>query len=161
MSEVEKEVEVNVPVHTAYNQWTQFESFPQFMEGVEEVRQLSDSKLKWRAKVGGKEKEWEADITKQEPDRQVAWTNTSGAQNAGDVQFEPVSDNKTRVKLHMVYDPEGPVENVGDALGVVSRRVEGDLERFKQFIEQRGSETGAWRGEVHEAHPEGGGNPEA
>src|ERR1700736_2045298 len=99
MSEIEKEVEVNVPVHTAYNQWTQFESFPQFMEGVEEVRQLSDTQLKWRARVAGKEEEWEAAIIKQEPDREVAWTSTEGAKNAGDVQFEPVGDNKTLVRL--------------------------------------------------------------
>jgi uncharacterized membrane protein len=161
MSELKKEIEVDVPVRTAYDQWTQFESFPKFMEGVEEVKQLSDTKLKWRAKIAGKEEEWEAAITKQEPDRQVAWTNTSGAQNAGDVQFEPIGDNRTRVKLHMLYDARGVVENVGDALGVVSRRIEGDLVRFKEFIEQRGSETGAWRGEVHEAQPEAAGNPEA
>jgi uncharacterized membrane protein len=161
MSEIEKEIEVDVPVRTAYNQWTQFESFPHFMEGVEDVKQLSDTRLKWRAQVGGKEEEWEAAITKQEPDRQVAWVNTSGAENAGDVRFEPLGDDRTLVKLHLVYEPKGVVENVGDALGVVSRQVEGDLQRFKEFIETRGRETGAWRGEIQQPRPEGGGNPEA
>jgi uncharacterized membrane protein len=161
MSEVQKEIEVDVPVRTAYNQWTQFESFPSFMDAVEEVKQLSDTRLKWRAMVGGKEEEWEAAITKQEPDRRVAWTTTSGAKNAGDVQFEPLGDRKTLVKVHMVYEPKGVVENVGDALGVVARQVEGDLRHFKEFIETRGSETGAWRGEVYDANPEGAGNPEA
>ena len=161
MSEVDKSIEVEVPVSTAYNQWTQFESFPEFMEGVKEVKQLGDTRLMWRAEVAGKEKEWEAQITDQVPDQRVAWKAISGAENAGDVKFESIGDSRTRVNLHLVYDPEGVVENVGDAIGAVSHRVEGDLERFKKFIESRGEETGAWRGEVHETAPGGATNPEA
>ncbi|MHB8574825.1 MAG: SRPBCC family protein, partial [Dehalococcoidia bacterium] len=116
MGQVEKSIEVQTPVHVAYNQWTQFESFPRFMTGVEEVRQLDDKRLHWRAKVGGKEKEWDAVIATQEPDRCIAWHNTSGAQNAGRVSFESAGDNATRVTLQMSFDPDGVVENVGDAL---------------------------------------------
>ena len=160
MSEVEKSIEVDVPVSTAYNQWTQFETFPEFMEGVKAVKQLDNTKLHWTAEIAGKTKEWDATITQQEPDQRVAWRNVDGAENAGDVRFEPVGDGRTRIKLHLVYDPEGVVENVGDALGVVSRRVEGDLERFKKFIEERGSETGGFRESVRQPAPEGASNPE-
>jgi uncharacterized membrane protein len=148
MSKIEKSIDVNVPVRTAYNQWTQFEEFPQFMEGVEEVRQLDDKHLHWRANIGGKVEEWDAVISEQEPDQRVAWTSTTGAHNAGVVTFHRISDNTTRVMLQLEYDPEGFIENVGDSLGFVSRRVEGDLERFKKFIEARGQETSAWRGEI-------------
>ena len=148
MSSIEKSIDVHVPVHTAYNQWTQFETFPHFMEGVKEIRQLDDKRLHWRANVGGKEKEWDAVITEQMPDQRIAWRNTTGATNAGVVTFHRLSDNTTRVMLQMEYDPEGLVENVGDVIGVVSARVKGDLERFKQFIEKRGVETGAWRGKI-------------
>ena len=147
-STIEKSINVDVPVRTAYNQWTQFEEFPRFMEGVEEVRQLDDKRLHWRAKIGGKEEEWDAEITEQIPDERVAWRSTTGRANAGVVTFHHISDTTTRVMLQMEYDPEGLVENVGDALGVVSRRVEGDLNRFKEFIESRRTETGAWRGEI-------------
>jgi len=150
MSTIEKSIDVNVPVHTAYNQWTQFEEFPKFMEGVERVTQLDDKRLHWRANVGGKTEEWDAKITEQIPDQRIAWRNTTGAQNAGVVTFHRLADNKTRVMLQLEYDPQGFVENVGDMLGVVSRRVEGDLERFKEFIESRGHETGAWRGEIRQ-----------
>jgi uncharacterized membrane protein len=143
-----KSVEVNVPVRTAYNQWTQFEEFPKFMEGVEQVRQLDDKRLHWKAKVGGKTEEWDAEITEQKPDDRVAWRNTSGAENAGVVTFHYLDENRSRVTLQMQYDPEGIVETVGDKLGFVNRKVEGDLERFKNFIEDRGRETGAWRGEI-------------
>ncbi|MFN2465032.1 MAG: SRPBCC family protein [Candidatus Dormibacteria bacterium] len=160
MSEVEKTIEVEVPVHTAYNQWTQFETFPEFMEGIKSVKQLDDTKLHWTAEIAGKTKEWDASITQQEPDQRVAWRNIDGADNAGDVRFESLGEGRTRVKLHMVYDPEGVVENVGDALGVVSRRVEADLERFKKFIESRGQETGAFRGEIQQPAPQGAHNPE-
>jgi uncharacterized membrane protein len=146
---IEKQIEVNVPVHTAYNQWTQFEEFPSFMEGVKEVRQLTDKRLHWRAVVGGKEKEWDAEIFEQTPDGKIAWRSTSGARNDGIVTFDKRGDNKTVVTLHLDYDPEGVVESVGDKLGVVSHRVEGDLKRFKEFVESRGAETGAWRGEIH------------
>ena len=148
MAKIEKSIDVKVPVRTAYDQWTQFEEFPRFMEGVEEVRQLDDKRLHWRAKIGGKEEEWDAEITEQLPDERVAWRSTSGAENAGVVTFHHIDANTTRVMLQLEYDPEGVVENVGNALGVVSRRVEGDLKRFKEFIEGRGTETGAWRGEI-------------
>jgi uncharacterized membrane protein len=150
MSNIEQSIDVNVPVHTTYNQWTQFEEFPRFMEGVEEIRQLDDKRLHWRTNVGGKEKEWDAVITEQIPDQRIAWTNTTGTKNAGVVTFHHISDKTTRVMLQLEYDPEGIIENVGDAIGIVSSRVRGDLKRFKEFIEARGSETGAWRGKVEQ-----------
>ena len=149
MSQVEKSVDVDVPVRTAYNQWTQFEEFPRFMEGVEEVRQLDDQRLHWRATIGGKEEEWDAVIVEQSPDLRLAWRSTSGAENAGAVTFQPLSERQTRVHLTLTYTPEGMLEKAGDALGVVAGRVEGDLQRFKEFVESRGAETGAWRGEIH------------
>ena len=152
MASIEKSIEVRVPVHTAYNQWTQFEEFPRFMEGVEEVRQLDDTHLHWRANVGGKEEEWDAVITEQIPDERIAWTNTSGARNAGVVTFHKIDLQTTKLMLQLDYEPEGAIENIGSALGVVGRRVENDLERFKEFIESRGAETGAWRGEVRQQH---------
>ena len=148
MSTIEQSIDVNVPVRTAYNQWTQFEEFPRFMEGVEAVRQLDQQRLHWRANIGGRVEEWEALITEQHPDERIAWKNTTGAPNAGVVTFHRLSDAKTRVMLQMEYEPQGVVENLGDMLGVVSRRVASDLKRFKEFIEARGQETGAWRGEV-------------
>lgn len=148
MSNIEKSIDVAVPVREAYNQWTQFEQFPAFMEGIEEVRQLDDTHLHWRAQIGGKVKEWDAQIDEQVPDRRIAWHSTSGAHNAGVVTFHRLDNAHTRVMLQVDYDPEGMVESAGDALGMVSRRVEGDLERFKHFIEQRGGATGAWRGTV-------------
>jgi uncharacterized membrane protein len=154
MAKIEKSIDVDVPVRTAYNQWTQFEEFPQFMEGVDQVRQLNDKRLLWRANVGGKAKEWEAEITEQRPDERIAWRSRTGAPNAGVVTFHRLSENKTRLMLQLEYEPEGAVENVGDALGVVTRRVEGDLKRFKEFIESRGRETGAWRGEIPPKGPE-------
>jgi uncharacterized membrane protein len=148
MSEIIESIEVDVPVRTAYNQWTQFESFPKFMEAVKEVRQLDDTTLEWVADVAGKEKRWKAKITEQKPDERVAWTSTEGARNAGVVTFHRLGEGRTRVTLQLDVDPEGPIENAGDALGVVKRQVQGDLKRFKEFIESRGQETGAWRGEV-------------
>ena len=150
MAKVEEYVEVNVPVQTAYNQWTQFEDFPQFMEGVEQVQQLDDTKLHWVAKIAGRRKEWDAEVTEQQPDERVAWTSTSGARNAGVVTFHRLGDNQTRVMLQMDVEPEGPIESAGAALGALQTQVKGDLERFKQFIESRGQETGAWRGEVQQ-----------
>ena len=152
MSTIVESIDVQVPVRTAYNQWTQFEEFPQFMEGVERVEQLDDTRLHWVAKVAGKTKEWDAKITEQTPDQRIAWTATSGAENAGVVTFHRIDDATTRVTVQMDVDPEGPVENVGDAVGVPERRVKGDLERFKEFIESRGRETGAWRGEVKQTN---------
>lgn len=148
MDKVEKSIQVDVPIRTAYDQWTQFEELPKFMDGVREVKQLDDRHLLWRAEVGGKEEEWEAVIDEQEPDTRVAWHSTSGAPNAGIVTFQPEGD-KTRVTLEMRYEPRGAVENVGANLGVVSHQVESDLKHFKEFIEHRGSETGGWRGEIH------------
>jgi uncharacterized membrane protein len=148
MSTVEKTIDVNVPIRTAYDQWTQFEEFPRFMEGVKSVTQTDDTHLRWVAEVAGVDKEWDAEITEQHPDERVAWTSTSGARNAGVVTFHRLDDGTTRVLLNMDVDPEGLVESAGDALGFLDRRVQGDLERFKQFIESRGVETGAWRGEV-------------
>jgi uncharacterized membrane protein len=148
MSNVTKSVDVNVPIRTAYDQWTQFEEFPRFMEGVKSVTQTDDTHLHWLAEIGGVEKEWNAEITEQHPDERIAWTSTSGARNAGVVTFHRLDDATTRVTLQLDVDPEGLVENVGDFLGILDRRVEGDMERFKQFIESRGAETGAWRGEV-------------
>jgi uncharacterized membrane protein len=148
MATIEKSIDVNVPVRVAYNQWTQFEEFPRFMEGVREVRQLDARRLHWVASIGGKEEEWDAEITEQTPDQRIAWHSTSGARNAGVVTFHYLDENKTRVMLQLEYEPEGVVENAGKLLGLISHRVEGDLERFKQFIEERGRETGAWRGEV-------------
>jgi uncharacterized membrane protein len=148
MATIEKSIDVDVPVRTAYNQWTQFEEFPRFMEGVREVRQLDDKTLRWRAEIGGKEQEWSAEITEQIPDDRIAWRARVGTRNAGVVTFHRLGDSRTRLMLQLEYDPQGVVENVADALGVVSRRVEGDLRRFKEFIEARGRETGAWRGEI-------------
>ena len=148
MSTIEQSVDVEVPVRTAYNQWTQFEEFPRFMHDVERVEQLSDTRLHWVADIAGVHREWDAEITEQTPDQRVAWNATSGAENAGVVTFHRIDDETSRVTLQMDVDPEGLVENVGTALGFLDRRVKGDLERFKEFIESRGSETGAWRGEV-------------
>jgi uncharacterized membrane protein len=153
MRTVEESVEVEVPVTTAYNQWTQFEHFPRFMEGVEEVRQLDDIRLHWRAKVGGVEREWDAQITEQSPDERVSWTSTSGAHNAGVVTFHRLGDDRSKVMLQLEFEPEDFVETVGDALGFVKRRAKGDLERFKHYIEARGEESGGWRGEVPRHKP--------
>jgi uncharacterized membrane protein len=148
MSTIEQSIDVNVPVRTAYNQWTQFEEFPTFMEGVEEVRQLDDTRLHWRTKVGGREKEFDATITEQRPDERIAWRASRGADQAGVVTFHRVEDDRTRIMLQLEAEPEGAVEKAGDALGILKRRVKGDIERFKELIEARGSESGAWRGEV-------------
>jgi uncharacterized membrane protein len=150
MSEIMESVDVKVPVRTAYDQWTQFETFPKFMEGVNQVRQLDDRTLEWVADIGGKEKRWKAKITQQEPDERIAWTATEGARNAGVVTFHRLDPETSRVTLQLDVDPEGPLENAGDALGVVRHRVKGDMKRFKEFIESRGRETGAWRGEINE-----------
>ena len=149
MATVEKSIEVEAPVRSVYNQWTQFEEFPRFMEGVERVQQQGDKHLHWEAKIGGKKQEWDAAISEQVPDKRVAWTSTSGDDNSGVVTFHLLDDAKTRVTLQLTYDPDGIVETVGDKVGFMSRRVEGELERFKKFIEARdGQETGAWRGKI-------------
>jgi uncharacterized membrane protein len=147
-SSVSEAIEVNVPVSTAYNQWTQFEEFPKFMDTVHEVRQIDDTHLHWKADVAGKVKEWDAEITEQIPDKRIAWRSTGGVWNAGVVTFHKISDSRTRVMLQMDYNPETVTEKVGDALGGVRQTAKGNLKRFKQLIEDRGVETGAWRGEV-------------
>ena len=152
MSEILEAIDVDVPVKTAYDQWTQFETFPKFMDGVKSVRQLDDTTLEWVASVAGKEKTWKAKITEQEPDQRIAWTATEGAHNAGVVTFHRLEEGKSRVSLQLDVDPEGPIENIGDALGLVKGRVKGDMERFKSFIEERGTATGAWRGEVDQTN---------
>jgi uncharacterized membrane protein len=148
MPTVEESIEVEVPVRTAYNQWTQFEEFPKFMEGVEHVQQKDDTHLHWVASVGGKTEEWDAKITEQIPDQKVAWKATSGKGNAGIVTFQPVANDKTRITVQMDWEAEGFAEKAGGAIGLDSHRVQGDLDRFKEMIESRGGETGAWRGEV-------------
>ncbi len=148
MARYDKSIEVDVPVRTAYNQWTQFEEFPRFMDGVEEVTQLDDTRLHWVANISGQRKEWHAKITEQIPDQRIAWRSEEGEMNGGMVTFEPMGNNRTRINLTMEYEPEGFAENIGDALGFVSRQVDGDLDRFKEFIESRGVETGSWRGTV-------------
>jgi uncharacterized membrane protein len=145
---IETSIECEVPVRTAYNQWTQFESFPQFMEGVEQVEQVDDTNLHWVARVAGKRVEWDAKIVGQEPDKLISWASTSGRVTNGNVEFQELGPSKCRIDLVMTYEPEGAVENLGDWLGIVRTRVQGDLRRFKEFIESRRVETGAWRGEV-------------
>ncbi len=149
MATVEESIEVSRPVRIVYNQWTQFEEFPEFMEGVEKVVQLDDTHLHWVAEIGGVHREWDAEITSQHPDQEVAWRSLTGALNAGVVTFQPAGPETTRVTLRLDFEPEGAVEKVGEALGLVAKRAEGDLKRFKKFIESRQVETGAWRGQVN------------
>ena len=148
MAQVTETVEVAVPVSTAYNQWTQFEEFPKFMGGVEQVQQLDDTRLRWSAQVAGKREEWDAQITEQRPDQRIAWTATGGKGNAGVVTFEPLGAEQTRVTVQIDWQPEGVAENLGAAIGMDDRQVSKDLDRFKELIEDRGAETGAWRGSV-------------
>lgn len=147
-TKVEKSLIVNVPVSVAYNQWTQFEEFPHFMSGVQQVQQLSDDRLHWVAEIGGVKRQWEADILEQVPDQKVAWAARDGATNAGAVRFEDLGGGQTRVHLSLEFEPDGLVEKAGDALGVVERTAENDLDRFKAFIEDEGYATGAWRGSI-------------
>jgi len=147
-TQVSKSVIVNVPVNRAYNQWTQFEDFPQFMGGVQKVTQLSDDRLEWVAQIFGVKRRWEAKVLEQRPDQKVAWAATSGATNAGAVSFEDLGGDQCRVTLFLEYEPEGFVEKAGDALNIVERQAESDLEKFKTFIESEGYASGAWRGTV-------------
>ncbi len=149
MASLERTIEVGVPVRTAYNQWTQFEEFPRFMEGVKEIRQLDAKRLHWKATLGGKDVERTAEITQQIPDERITWRSTSGAKNAGSIAFRSLSPGRTLLTLRLEYEPEGAAEAAGSALGMVSARIDGDLARFKKFIEARGRETGQWRGEIH------------
>jgi uncharacterized membrane protein len=148
MAQITESVDVAVPVRTAYNQWTQFEEFPRFMDGVEEIRQTDDTHLHWVAKFGGKREEWDAEVTEQHPDERVAWAARGGKGNAGVVTFHRLDEDSTRVTVQMDWDPEGVLENVGATLGFDDRQVSKDLERFKEMIESRGIESGGWRGEV-------------
>jgi uncharacterized membrane protein len=148
METIEKSIDIDMPVRTAYNQWTQFEEFPRFMEGVESVKQLDDTTLQWVANIGGERKEWRARITEQVPDHHIAWRSEGGDFTSGMVSFEALGPTKTRVTVRLNYEPKGVTEKIGDMLGMVSRRVQGDLERFKDFIESKGHETGAYRGTV-------------
>ena len=149
-TKVQKSITVDVPVTMAYNQWTQFEEFPQFMEGVEEIKQLDDTHTHWRTSIAGRTKEFDAEITEQTPDQRIAWKSETGPEHAGVVTFHRLDETKTRIMLQMDYEPDGAAEKVGDALGLVTRRVKGDLGRFKELIESRGAggESGGWRGEV-------------
>ncbi len=148
MKTIEQSIEVDVPVNTAYNQWTQFEEFPQFMAGVETVRQIDDTHLHWKASIGGIEREWDAEITEQTPDQRIAWTATDGTGNAGVVTFHRLDENKTRVMLQMTIAGQDLLEKIGEKIGIIESQVEADMARFKEMIEARGSESGAWRGEV-------------
>jgi len=150
MAIIQETVEVDVPVRTAYDQWTQFEDFPRFMENVEQVQQIDATTLAWRASIAGVEKRWQARITEQVPDRRIAWTSIDGARNDGTVTFNSEGADRTRVTLQLQVEPDGPVESAGTALGLVRQSVHGDLQRFRDFIEARGSETNAWRGEIHD-----------
>lgn len=149
MEHITKSIEVDAPLRAVYNQWTQFEEFPKFMDGVQEVRQIDDSHLFWRASIWGKEVEWNAEIHEQVPDSRIAWRSTTGHPNAGAVFFEPLGD-KTRVTLTLEYEPLGVSEVIADKLGALTSRVEGDLKRFKTFIEERGAASGGWRGVIRE-----------
>ncbi|MER6216300.1 SRPBCC family protein [Streptomyces sp. NPDC001272] len=149
MSQVKESIEVDVPVTTAYNQWTQFESFPQFMEGVERIEQVDRTLTHWVTKVAGVKREFDAEITEQIPDTKVAWVTVGGeTEQSGLVTFRPIDPAHTEVTLMMDFDPQGMAESIGDKMGFVDRQVKGDLKRFKHFIEDRGAETGAWRGSV-------------
>ena len=148
VSSIEESIEINVPVRSAYNQWTQFEEFPKFMKNVLEIRQLDDKHLHWRAKVGLEEKEWDAEITEQIPDKRIAWRSVSGPRNGGVATFHKISDNVTRIMLQMDYEPDGALEKLGDAMGAVRMEARTGLQSLKEMLEQRGSETGAWRGKI-------------
>jgi uncharacterized membrane protein len=150
MSTIVKTIELDVPVRTAYDQWTQFEEFPRFMEGVTKVKQLDDKTLEWTANIAGVERSWRAQITEQVPDRRIAWRSIAGARNDGAVTFESIGEGRSRIRLQLDVEPSDPLETVGDAIGMVERQAEGDLKRFEEYIGTRREPTGAWRGEVHE-----------
>ena len=153
MQRISEAIEVGVPIEVAYDQWTQFETFPQFMDGVERVVQLSDTMLDWTATIGGQTRHWRARIVEQEPDARIAWQSLDGARNDGAVSFQALGPDRTRIALDLDVEPAGRLEATGTALGFVSRRVKGDLERFKAFIEARHEPTGAWRGRVEQRRP--------
>jgi uncharacterized membrane protein len=148
MAEVHESIDVNVPISTAYNQWTQFQEFPQFMENVESVTQIDDSHLRWVAEIGGKKHEWEAEIVRQEPDHVIAWRSVDGKGTSGEVKFDALGSDRTNVDVTMSWEPEGMMESLGAKIGADSMGVKKDLENFKDLIEGRGVESGAWRGEI-------------
>ena len=148
MSKIIETVDVQVPVRVAYDQWTQFEEFPLFMEGVDDVRQLDDTRLHWVATIGGHTAEWDAKILEQHPDKQISWISEDGKKTRGTVSFEPIGESKTLIRLSMSYQAKGPIEQLGSAAGLDAQRVRGDLKRFKDLIESRGTESGEWRGEI-------------
>lgn len=148
MAKVTGSVDIAVPVQTAYDQWTQFEEFPSIMTGVENVEQLDDTHLRWKQNVAGREKEWIAEIVEQVPDNRIAWRTTSGENASGQVTFTELSPNETRVELAMEYEPDGMVEKGGSMFGMDTMRVQQDLNKFKEYIEERGQATGGWRGTV-------------
>jgi len=151
MKTIEESIEIGVPISTAYNQWTQFESFPQFMDGIKRVEQRDDTRLRWTAEVGGNKREWDAEITEQHPDHRVAWKALNQEGPNGVVTFHKLDDSHTKVMVQMEYEPEGMKESLGSVVGFDRHRVKGDLESFKEFIESRGSESGAWRENVEES----------
>jgi len=153
MSTVVESVDVAVPVRTAYDQWTQFEEFPQFMEGVQEIRQVNDTLTHWVVEIGGVRREFDAKITEQHPDERVSWTSVDGPKHAGVVTFHRLDAGHTRVTAQMDVDPEGFVETVADKTGMLDRRIKGDMRRFQEFIESRGNETGGWRGDIGRSTP--------
>ncbi len=155
MEKLEKSFEVSAPVRAAYNQWTQFELFPRIMRGVEEVVQLDDTHLHWRVSVAGHHTEWDAEILEQIPDRLIAWRSISGVPHAGEVRFEPLANDRTRVRLAMQYEPQTAIEKAGIAIGILSRKFDRVVREFKQYLEERGRETGGWRGEVHQGRAVG------
>jgi ribosome-associated toxin RatA of RatAB toxin-antitoxin module len=158
VSTVQQTIDVDVPVRTAYDQWTQFESFPRFMEGVERIDQVTDRRTHWVTRIGGVSREFDAEITEQEPDRRIAWQSVDGPRQRGIVSFEPLDDAHTRLLVQMDFEPDGVTEKVGDRLGMVERRVRGDLERFKDFVEDHGEQTEGWRGTIQDGRtvPDGG-----
>ena len=148
-STVRESIDVNAPLRAVYDQWTQFEEFPRFMDSVRQICQLDDKRLHWKAEVFGKEIEWDAEITEQVPDKKIGWRSTSGTPNEGVVTFQELGRGRTRVTLQMAYQPQDAIESVGDALGAVRMEAKGNLKKFKELIEQRGGqETGAWRGTI-------------
>jgi len=151
MTTTETNIDVDCPVRVVYDQWTQFEQFPQFMTGVRSVEQLSDARVRWTVEIGGLQRQWEAEIVEQVPDRSIAWASVSGARNAGRVSFEALDDERTQVTLELTFEPDGLADKLGDTFGVVGRRAETDLENFKEFLEARGRESGAWRGRIDPA----------
>ncbi len=154
METVEQSIEVEAPAEVVYNQWTQFEEFPRFMEGIEAVHQRDAKRLHFVAKIGGKREEWDAEILEQIPEQKISWRVVSGKPNEGTVFFDKAPDGKTIVRAAIAFEPQGVVEKAGAMFGIVDARVKGDLRRFKEFIESRGHETGAWRGEIHAGHVE-------